>query len=68
MSVIACMGGWCKKRNHCDHFHARNTARPVERLCPHGEDDPMEPMVQRSVGKWSPLKAIPRRSVFEVPA
>lgn len=68
MSVIACMGGWCARREDCDHFHAKNTAKPVERLCPHGEDDPEEPVIQRSVSELAPLPVIPRRSVFEVTA
>lgn len=32
--IQACMGGWCEKREQCPHYHARDRANPVERLCP----------------------------------
>jgi hypothetical protein len=35
--VIACMGGWCTKRDKCPHYHA-TTPEPAERLCVPGED------------------------------
>lgn len=34
----ACMGGWCRIRDKCPHFHARDTSRPAERLCVPGAD------------------------------
>lgn len=41
MSVVPCMGGWCRKREGCDHYHARSeTLQPAERLCPPGQDNP----------------------------
>jgi hypothetical protein len=29
----ACMGGWCKERETCEHYNAENRSDPVERLC-----------------------------------
>ena len=39
--MIACMGGWCPRRDRCQHYHAES---PViaERLCPPGEAHPVE--------------------------
>lgn len=34
----ACMGGWCRKREHCPHFHAIDRRAPAERLCVPGAD------------------------------
>lgn len=36
---IPCMGGWCKKREACENYHAQSQLQPVERLCGK-EDDP----------------------------
>jgi hypothetical protein len=38
MTPIACMGGWCVKREHCPHYHAESRHQPVERLCVPGRD------------------------------
>lgn len=38
MSIPACMGGWCAKRDHCPYFHAVKRTAPAERLCPPGQD------------------------------
>ena len=37
-SLVACMGGWCRKREHCAHFHAIDRSSPSERLCMPGQD------------------------------
>jgi hypothetical protein len=34
----ACMGGWCAKRDHCQHYHAEDRREPAERLCEPGHD------------------------------
>ena len=36
--VPACMGGWCTKRGHCQHYHAADRQEPSERLCAPGFD------------------------------
>ena len=37
LGVIACMGGWCVKRDKCPHYGAQSR-EPVERLCLPGQD------------------------------
>lgn len=48
-----CMGGWCAKRNRCQHYHAESSREPAERLCEPG-DDGGAVMLQRAVpaGAW----------------
>lgn len=36
--ILACMGGWCALRDHCQHYHAANRNTPSERLCTPGLD------------------------------
>jgi len=36
--VRACMGGWCVKRDHCQHYHSELRSEPSERLCIPGRD------------------------------
>lgn len=31
--MTACMGGWCVRRDQCQHYHQDNRAEPAERLC-----------------------------------
>lgn len=33
-----CMGGWCRKRDYCEHYHASDNRAPVERMCEPGRD------------------------------
>jgi hypothetical protein len=40
MSLPACMGGWCLKREACADYHATDRAVIEDRLCPPGQDDP----------------------------
>jgi hypothetical protein len=41
VSLVPCMGGWCRERDRCAHHHAPVVRLPVpERLCPPGEDQP----------------------------
>jgi hypothetical protein len=42
MSFVQCLGGWCKRRESCAHYHAPplQDHEPSERLCPPGEDQP----------------------------
>jgi hypothetical protein len=54
----ACMGGWCAKRGHCQHFHARDRSEPSERLCVPGADGVGmdRPIVIRMpAGSWEPI-------------
>lgn len=41
MSITACMGGWCTRRDYCPHFQAAVRDEPAERLCPPGRDGEM---------------------------
>ena len=34
----ACLGGWCKLRQNCPHYHAAMRLWPAERLCDKGRD------------------------------
>ena len=38
MSTPACMGGFCRKRDRCAHYHADDRREPAERLCMPGAD------------------------------
>lgn len=38
MTTQACMGGWCRIRERCPHYHAAQTRAPRERLCEPGHD------------------------------
>lgn len=38
-SLLPCMGGMCKQREHCANFHAGSPATtPQERICERGQD------------------------------
>ncbi len=39
-ALVACMGGWCRRRAACLHYLPGSTAEPVERLCAPGQDRP----------------------------
>ena len=41
----ACMGGWCIARGHCAHHHSWSR-QIVERLCPKGDERPVEFMAR----------------------
>lgn len=47
--VIACMGGWCRHREKCAHYHSASRVI-TERLCPpdHDEPEPLKPPPQPS--------------------
>jgi hypothetical protein len=47
MTLPACAGGWCKKREQCADYHAVHRTSIVERLCPKGQDEPEYPGVMR---------------------
>jgi hypothetical protein len=34
----ACLGGWCRLRDNCMHYHAADRRMPAERLCDRGQD------------------------------
>lgn len=36
--MIACMGGWCQKRQQCPHYTEAARVNPEERLCLQGQD------------------------------
>ena len=39
----ACMGGWCRRRNGCEHYAAADRREPAERLCAPGRDGVLAP-------------------------
>lgn len=49
--MIACMGGWCTKRDQCAHYYAEGS-EPAERLCLRGADGVRQ------------IEATPFRAVF----
>lgn len=52
MSGVACMGGWCARRDQCRLYWAGGRC-VSERLCEAGTADAFEPIrVVRSVGTW----------------
>lgn len=48
----ACMGGWCRLRHHCPHYHAENRSDPSERLCYPGEDGNSAVIAVRVTRGW----------------
>lgn len=32
-ALIACMGGFCRHRDNCGHYHAEDRREPAENLC-----------------------------------
>lgn len=42
MSTPACMGGWCRVREHCCHYQAHGRTELSERLCLPGSDGDSE--------------------------
>lgn len=40
----ACLGGWCRKREHCQHYNATERSEPEERLCEPGADGELRAM------------------------
>lgn len=47
--MIACLGGWCTKREQCPHHMTEDRRHPVERLCLRGQDGSR--MVDVSAGR-----------------
>jgi hypothetical protein len=41
MNELACMGGWCSRRESCPHYLAEDRSEPAERLCEPGRDGVM---------------------------
>ena len=55
MNAVACMGGWCHRREQCQHYHADDRSDPAERLCVPGHDGigaafPIR--ILRPIGAW----------------
>lgn len=42
-SIPQCMGGWCRRREQCQHYHApqRYGVPPIERICAPSDDRPV---------------------------
>jgi hypothetical protein len=42
MNLVQCMGGWCNRRDVCQHYWSPGLPgrQPVERLCAPGQDEP----------------------------
>ena len=61
MSIQACLGGWCRKREHCLNYHAGNRESPRERICTPGHDGYSEEfriVFHRPPGTWELARLI----------
>ena len=47
--MTACMGGYCQKREACQHYHAADRRNPVERLCVPGIDGVLRVVVAQTL-------------------
>ena len=55
MRLQACMGGFCRKREYCAHYHAIDRSDPAERLCIPGADGvgaDVQVVIRMPVGAW----------------
>lgn len=52
---MACMGGWCRKREQCADYHDRK-GFPVERFCEPGKDEPTPMLKQEWRATWPRLE------------
>lgn len=41
-----CLGGWCGRRNRCEHYHSADRRDPDERLCVPGVDGTLRSAVE----------------------
>lgn len=70
--MIACMGGWCAKRENCMNHHAADRREPAERLCAPGHDGQgmdTAVVIFKPVGSWERNAAeryVPRATTDEV--
>lgn len=48
----ACQGGWCRRRENCQHYNAPDRRYPADRLCEKGRDGVLR------MSKPVPLSAI----------
>jgi hypothetical protein len=46
VSVVACLGGWCRIREACRHYRAADRREPAERLCAPGRDGHPKPSLR----------------------
>lgn len=51
-----CMGGWCKAREKCAHYHAEGGVL-IERLCEPGQRDAYAPLIISTAPRtaWQPM-------------
>ena len=53
--TVACMGGWCRRRNNCTNYKTDDRSEPAERLCIPGEDGKgmdTPVVIHMPVGSW----------------
>ena len=53
--MIACMGGFCRKREYCSHYHASERQERRDRLCIPGADGvgaDVQVVIRMPVGAW----------------
>mgnify|MGYP003441246997 CR=1 FL=1 len=60
--MIACMGGWCRSRVRCTHYHYRDSELLTERLCGPIE----EPELGAGKTPWFSNRFVPLKEVREV--
>lgn len=68
MVTPACLGGWCRQRETCEHYQATHRPVVVERLCDKGHDGEMTErpiVIHRPAGEWAPMASAQRAQWFE---
>lgn len=56
---MPCMGGFCRARERCAHFHSTSKVEPAERLCASGTDGVGRPGAQVDGGSgWVRLQRV----------
>lgn len=66
--IVACMGGWCRRRNSCAHYHAPHHIAIAERLCEKGNDDPesvRKPERDTRFDAWPAIATPEQRAAWE---
>ena len=64
---FACMGGFCSRRETCEHYHATHRPTVVERLCDAGHDGEMTERPVRVLRAVGDLER-PGAAAFMAPA
>lgn len=52
LPITACMGGFCHRRDRCEHYAATSRRVVVERLCEPGRSDAFAPRYDPRFAAW----------------